>query len=169
MPSHLQQTHLDKDLPLPEGVTLEDVKANDHADVLAGEAADRQEICRNVASDHLYHFYRTKNIQRRLVDIIQSPPKREYTQKLAATIPPPPTPLEEYFHTSQYNIAKRHNTITCSKCYNALSLTNPKSDLIQFCETPCTQHDKLKGPSKLGQVQIGTKDTHPSHTLRMYR
>jgi hypothetical protein len=59
MPSHLQQSHIDKNLPLPEGITLEDIKANDHTDVLAGDAADRHEICRNVATDDLYHFYRT--------------------------------------------------------------------------------------------------------------
>ena len=61
MPSHLQRTHLDKNLPLPEGITLEDVKANDHADLLAGDAANRHEICFNVATGHLYHNHRATN------------------------------------------------------------------------------------------------------------
>ncbi len=44
MPSHMQRDLLDKNLPLPEGSSVADVKANDHADVLAGDAAKSQEV-----------------------------------------------------------------------------------------------------------------------------
>ena len=54
MPSHMQEDYLDKGLPIPGNYTLEDIKANDHADALAQEAAKRQQVMLQIASDYLY-------------------------------------------------------------------------------------------------------------------
>ncbi len=53
MPSHMQEDYLDKGLPIPGDYTLEDIKANDHADALAQEAAKRQQVIPQIASDLL--------------------------------------------------------------------------------------------------------------------
>ena len=106
----MQQDYLDKGLPLPGDYSLEDIKANDHADALADEAAARQQVKPQVASDYLFHYGRTKSFQRRFIDIIQSLPKRNFS-KLSPLIPPPPPPLEDYFQSSPHHIKATSNRI----------------------------------------------------------
>jgi hypothetical protein len=62
MPSHLK----DGD-ELPEGVSELDVASNDHADRLAREAADAEEISAAIATPYLYNVTLITRIQRRVV------------------------------------------------------------------------------------------------------
>ena len=123
MPSHMQKEYLDKGLPIPGDYTLEDIKANDHADALAEEAAKRQQVMPQVASTYLHYYARAKSFQRRFIDIIQSLPKRNFS-KLSPIIPPPPTPLEDYYQTSPHHIKDSTNRLTCKNCYNTISKTS---------------------------------------------
>ena len=164
----MQKDYLDKGLPLPGDYSLEDIKANDHADALAEEAAKRQQVKPQVASDYLFHYGRTKSFQRRFIDILQSLPKRNFL-KHSPLIPPPPTPLEDYFITSDHHIQATHNRLTCRNCYNNVSKDQPKTELIAFCNSTCTHPYERAGPTPIGNVKIGKTSTHPSHKLRLYK
>ena len=62
MPSHMQKDYLDKGLPIPGDYTLEDIKANDHADALAEEAAKRQQVMPQVAATDLHHYSKADSL-----------------------------------------------------------------------------------------------------------
>ena len=76
MPSHLQRTHIGKGKPLPEGLSLTHVRSDDHADNQAGEAATRQVLDRNVATNYFYRFSKTRSFRKRFMDIVHSLHKR---------------------------------------------------------------------------------------------
>jgi hypothetical protein len=164
----MQEDYLDKGLPIPGDYTLEDIKANDHADALAQEAAKRQQVMLQIASDYLYYYARAKSFQRRFIDIIQSLPKRNFS-KLSPIITPPPTPLEDYYQTSPHHIKDSSNRLTCKNCYNTISKNLPKPELIEFCKSPCSHPYDRAGPTPIGTVKIGKTSTHQSHKLRMYK
>jgi hypothetical protein len=164
----MQQDYLDKGLPLPGNYTLEDVKANDHADALAQEAAKRQQVSNQTATDYLYYYGLAKSLQRRFIDIIQSLPKRNYS-KLSPIINTPPIPLEDYYQTSQHHIKDASNRLTCNNCYNTISKNLPKQQLIDFCRTSCSHPFERAGPTPIGTVKIGKTSTHQSHKLRLYK
>ena len=92
MPSHMQKDYLDKGLPIPGDYTLEDIKANDHADALAEEAAKRQQVMPQVAATYLHHHFKAKSFQRRFIDIVQSLPKRNFSKLSPHYTPTPSTP-----------------------------------------------------------------------------
>jgi len=165
----MQEDYLDKGLPLPGNYTEEQIKANDHTDSLADEAAKRQQVSNQTATDYLYYYYLAKSLQRRFIDIMQSLPKRNYFSKLSPIINLPPVPLEDYFQTSQHHIKDACNRLTCKYCYNTISKDLPKQQLIDFCKTTCTHPFERAGPTPIGTLKIGKTSTHQSHKLRIYK
>ena len=65
MPSHLKT-----DEPLPVGVSLVDVKANDHADKQAGLIAERVRVPLHVSAPVIYYTHLTRRIQKKLITIL---------------------------------------------------------------------------------------------------
>jgi hypothetical protein len=72
MPSHLQEGG-----ERPTGVSLSDVRGNDHADKLARVAADKYQVPLQVSTDYLYYVSLVAKIQKRLATIVVSLPDRK--------------------------------------------------------------------------------------------
>ena len=74
MPLHLHTTHPDKLKQTSKQtnkcslsvITLHDVQANEHADEQPGEAVQRIQINRDVATDDIYDYPTTKNFKNEL-------------------------------------------------------------------------------------------------------
>ena len=64
MPSHLKEK-LSKDeiTDLPEGVSMFDVTANDHANYLAGKAAGLVQLPNAITAPYIFNVKRIKHIQ----------------------------------------------------------------------------------------------------------
>jgi hypothetical protein len=106
MPSHPREK-LDKGeiTTLPDGVTQLDITANDHADDLAGKAAEACRISDIITAPYIRDVQMIKHIQKRLTTIAMYLPLRDKKQE--APKPPviPGVTREELLTTTSHSIS----------------------------------------------------------------
>jgi hypothetical protein len=166
MPSHLK----DGD-ELPEGVSALDVVSNDHADRLAKEAADAEEISSAIATPYLYNVTLTTRIQRRLATIMLYLPHREKKQRQPVVRIPRPK-LDNLISESSHEIVVTGNRYACGKCHNSFRIADPSLKIwLQSVCIPVLLSSTSR-PTPLARedtLHIGNNTTHASHKLCSYR
>ena len=117
IPSHIsEKLRKNPNYVIPEFVSQLDIKANDWADELAGNAAHSVEVPLNVSAPYLYYFHLTRRIQKRHVAILCSLPNRP---KHIPKVKLPKEDLCTIIAASKHVIfwpKSNPNWITCARC-----------------------------------------------------
>ena len=117
IPSHIsEKLRKNPNYVIPEFVSQLDIKANDWADELAGNAAHSVEVPLNVSAPYLYYFHLTRRIQKRHVAILCSLPNRP---KHIPKVKLPKEDLCIIIAASKHVIfwpKSNPNWITCARC-----------------------------------------------------
>ena len=172
MPSHLATEPNKK---RPSFVTTFHVEGNDRADKMAAEAANSNQVDREVANRHIKLHKLTKAIQLRLATISLYLPKHMYDKDSTNMEPigraPKPT-ITELMVLSPHNLFIDHcNFIVCStcnsKCHNNDCQAN-RDFILSLCHNPfkynANHFTPVNVPASLGHLK-----THSSHILHCYR
>ena len=166
MPSHLKLTDA-----RPEGITDTDILSNSHADILAGKAAERAMLPKEVSKAYLENDLLVRRIQKRLVAILKSLPLRSNDMVVRTPRPRPPS-VEELLMNTQHRVKCFGNRHVCTRCLNGFDEKDPQ--LKHWLATPC-QHSmvhSLDRPNPLSRTDtfhIGNQSIHSSHSLRQHK
>jgi predicted HD phosphohydrolase len=172
MPSHLREKLAKGEITsLPDGVTQFDITANDHADDLAGKAAEACRISDIITAPYIRDVQMIKHIQKRLTTIAMYLPLRE---KQEVTKPPvvPRVTREELLTTTSHNISINGNRYSCTACLSSFSIIDPgcKHWLSIQCVTPASILVQNHIPTKFNDsVHLGNRTSHVTHDLFNYR
>ena len=165
MPSHLKT-----DEPLPVGVSLVDVKANDHADKQAGLIAERVRVPLHVSAPVIYYTHLTRRIQKRLATILINLPKRTRRQ-IAPKVKATSSKSLDYLIANSNHVAYYNDSrVVCARCRNSFHISD--RSLTPFLEGPCGAigHPVDKPvPLPYEAVHIGNQIAHHTHKLQIYR
>ena len=154
---------------LPEGVSHIDVKGNEHADKLAGNAAQRACVPLHVSASYLYHVGLVKRIQNRITTILINLPHR-HDNHIPKVTKPQRTPLEELISSTSHVIYRDDDRIGCARCHNNFHIKDPGSRpwLTSQCTKLGSGTDRPI-PIPYEEVHIGNKSTHHSHSLFRFK
>ena len=135
MPSHLQEGG-----ERPTGVSLSDVKGNDHADKLARTAADKYQVPLQVSTDYLYYVSLVARIQKRLAAIVVSLPDRKRDDREAAvssTVSATPrATLKQGLADTDHVIVHKGERMSCKLCGSSFSTRDPSLKHWLQCKCP---------------------------------
>jgi predicted HD phosphohydrolase len=150
MPSHLREKLAKGEITsLPDGITQFDITANDHADDLAGKAAEACRISDIITAPYIRDVQMIKHIQKRLTTIAMYLPLRD--QKQEAPKPPvcPRITREALLTTTSHSIIINGNRYSCTVCKNSFSIIDAgcKHWLSTQCNIP-SQEIQLYIPTK---------------------
>ena len=162
MPSHLKEGD-----ERPPGVPELDVTSNDHADRLARQAADAEEISPAIAAPYLESVSLVTHIQRRLATIMLYLPPRVKKQRESAVKAPRPN-VEDLLRKTDHTISVSGSRYACSKCHNSFRIADPSFKI--WLQSKCTHVllDNGSRPSAIASedtFHIGNNTTHASHKL----
>ena len=166
MPSHLKVTD-----ERPEGVSICDVLSNSHADVHAGLAATRAQIAEPLASKYIEEFKLASSIQRRLVEVVLSLPKRD-TEYVVRPPKPKPVPLEELIARTEHKLFTSGDRQVCTRCLSGFSVKDPciRHWLRLSCRSSMIGSTSRPNPlPHTDAFHIGNQTVHHSHTLRQHK
>jgi hypothetical protein len=166
MPSHLKEAE-----PLPDGITVSDVRSNGHADRLAGEAANRAVVPLHISSPVLIHTNQAKCIQHRLATIIMNLPSREKSKPVQKS-PIERIAISTMLETTSHviHVDEDAGRAKCARCHSSFKLKDPNLRAWLNCKCECigTPADR---PTKvpLGELHVGNQRAHSSHNLYRFR
>ena len=164
MPSHRKDSD-----ELPIGVSKRDVVGNNFADVEAGKAAVLHEVDLNASTNLLHYRYLAGRIQRRIVAILQSLPKRTNIEK-PLRIPFRPADLEALLPHSQHVLYFSGDYVCCARCrasYKKQSC-HVRRWMISDCLNIGDNNDRPR-PVPPDFLNIGNKSIHHSHSLNIFK
>ena len=164
MPAHLKE-----DSVLPDGVTLTDVKSNDHADKYAKLAAKGVSVSNNTARKCIYKYNLVRKIQNRIAAIIQHLPDRKRLMTVKTAKETKDT-LDMLAKQSSHTLTLSGDRYTCNCCKNSYS-TKDKVKLQEWLATQCEALPSSTKPSNIdkAQVHLGNLNIHSSHKKRIHR
>jgi hypothetical protein len=160
MPSHLK----DGD-QLPDGVSELDVVSNDHADRLAREAADAEEISAAIATPYLHYVTLTTRIQRRLATIMLYLPAREKKQRQPVVRISRPK-LDNLLSETGHEIVVTGSRYACARCHNSFRIADPSLKIWLQSQCIPVLLNSTSRPTPLARedtFHIGNNTTHASH------
>ena len=171
MPSHLKEKLSSDKLAIPpEGVSLFDVAANDHADSLAGKAAKQLQLPNAITQPYIHYARLIKHIQKRITTIAMYFPARP-KHVAPKPEPVPRVRIEELLAQTTHTIQCVASRYTCSVCNDSFKISDPgfKHWLSLQCVAPASP-DRFCTPVRIeGSIHIGNRITHVSHRLYKHR
>jgi hypothetical protein len=166
MPSHLSESD-----PLPEGVSLVDLKGNKEADRLAGLAAKELQVPSHISTDIIYYYKLTAKIQRRLVTVIINLPARVRKQTVRSKRELV-TSIEELVSHSSHDLKSVNGRFTCSRCMSSFKQTDPAFRDWVSCKCCAAVAIESQVPMNLepsSALHIGNQQVHYTHRLKMFK
>jgi len=167
MPSHLADSADATPINLPEGISQNDVIGNRFADLYAKEAAKLVQVPLQVSTGCIYYYNLVKNIQKRLVAILQNLPDR----KKISTIRTPKEiahTLDQLITDSRHDMQQHQERLTCTGCLNSFSRKD--SSLPHFLSTNCNPVPSSSRPVPIdNSMHVGNKNIHNTHSLTVHR
>ena len=125
MPSHLKEKLSSGELANPpEGVSLLDVAANDHADSLAGKAAEQLQPPNAITQPYILYARLIKHIQKRITTIAMYFPARP-KHVAPKPEPVPRVRIEELLAQATHTIQCAASRYTCSFCIDSFKISDP--------------------------------------------
>jgi hypothetical protein len=171
MPSHLldkpDKPKKEKSKPTPDWVLREHILGNHHADRMAGIASSYFDLPIEVARPIVNYIWLTKHIQKRIIAIICSLPKRASNKRQHFSRPRPSK--EELAATSMHTFEDPYDSslefMHCIACLSTCSLKSPKFEdfLVGNCKLNCVVNSTHR---VYGQISINGTTTHNTHNLR---
>jgi len=165
------KAHLKDDDVLPPQITKTDVLCNRLADRYAGIAAEKHAIDINIASSVIWYTHFIRKVQRRLVAILFSLPKRSKQIKYKDKKPPQLKIIDIIETQLSRHDAYIHETrVWCKVCKSSFSLSNPKAK--DWLMAPCygvTLGSDQPIALPFHELHTGNRHVHHSHDLHMYR
>jgi hypothetical protein len=162
MPSHLKDGE-----ERPSGVSVLDVKGNDHADKLARVAADKHQVPLQVSTDYLFYVSLVAKIQRRLAAIIVSLPDRKREDREATASSSASAgqhaSLRQCLDVTDHDIVHKGERVSCRLCGNSFSSRDPMVKHWMKCKCTATPAAPAVNPNP---VPVVCMMPDPSRTMQ---
>ena len=169
MPSHLEE---DDDEVAIFGLSVADIRGNNHADKMAGEAAINFKVDLNASAAVLHNAALVRRIQKRLVAIIQSLVARKRDPKINAVVQVLPTKQdpEDLFQFSSHVLHNDGKCIKCARCRNSYNISHSYCNkwIISECPVIGGSEDRPR-PLPLTFMNFGKRSICPTHKLNIYK
>ena len=171
MPSHLEEGKK----VWPPDVSVIDVKGNQHADTLAGTAADRAKVPLQTKTNVVYYYNLVKNIQLRIITIIKNLPERKRKETVLSEKELKPT-IDEIVENSKHTLVHENGRYNCTVCNSSFKSTDKL--FKEWVGSPCTDfhmppafnysHSK-PAPINCKFMHVGNQFIHHSHRIHTYK
>ena len=137
---------------------------NQHADRLAGVAAQYAQLTRDITDPIVETINRAKKIQLRLANIICNLPARpKFNIPKVQTVPKPS--LDELMECSTHEWIRDGSRAVCRKCNNNIILKSPTARKLIISDCRPVNRIGVRPIPIPTQLCVGNQVSHPSHRL----